>query len=356
MSLLECAAVISIFTAALLLATAPAATTPATPKNIILLVSDGSGPAQFTTAAQIRGDQFRIGRMPVIGLHTTPCADRAVTDSAAAATTFATGFKTNYEWLSADPKTAEPLETVVERAEKTGKATGLVTTSYFWDATPAAFAAHAKYRREPGVREQMMQHGIELIAGTGLATFGKDGVPSFEEFAKTYGYTAISTREQFDAAKGDRLVISFPSQDLDADPKEARLAELAQFAIDHLKDDPDGFFLLVEHEGTDSASHQNNQPALRAALTSFDEAVGVALDFASKRNDTLVLVTGDHETGGMRISETASRRFRVEYSTTDHTGTVVPIFAYGPGSAQFGVFQDNTDIGKKLMSFVSTKK
>lgn len=342
---------ISFVTAALLLAATPAPT--ATPKNIILLVSDGSGPAQFTVAANLRAEKFRIGTMPVIGLHMTACADRAVTDSAAAATTFATGFKTNYEAVSIDPKSGEPLETVVERAEKNGKATGLVTTAYFWDATPAAFAAHAKYRREPGVREQMMQKGIEVIAGTGLEAFGKDGVPPFDEFAKTYGYSAISTRAALDSAKGDRLVVSFPTQERDADPKEARLPELAQWAIDQLKDDPDGFFLLVEHEGTDSASHQNQGADLRNALASFDEAVGVALDFASKRNDTLVLVTGDHETGGLRISETKSAKWRIEFSTTDHTATAVPIFAYGPGAPRFGVLQDNTDIGKKLLEFVS---
>jgi alkaline phosphatase len=348
--------VISILTAALLLAATPAATpVPTTPKNVILLVSDGSGLAQFTAAANVRGEKFRIGTMPVIGVHTTACADRAVTDSAAAATTFATGFKTNYESVSVDPKTGEPLETVVERAEKSGKATGLLTTAYFWDATPAAFAAHAKHRHDAGVREQMMQKGIELIAGTGLQSFGKEGVPAFEEFAKTYGYTAISTREALDAAKGDRLLVSFPTQVRDADAAEARLPELAAWAIDRLKDDPDGFFLLIEHEGTDSANHQNAGADFRNAIASFDEAVGVALDFAAKRNDTLVLVTGDHETGGMRLSETKSARWRIEYSTTDHTATAVPVFAYGPGAALFGVFQDNTDIGRKLLEFVSKR-
>jgi alkaline phosphatase len=317
------------------------------------MVADGAGPAQFTLAQTVRGEKFRIGKMPVIGLHTTPCADRAVTDSAAAATTFATGFKTNYEWLSVDPQTGAPLETVLERAEKNGKATGLVTTAAFWDATPAAFAAHAKNRREAGVREQVVQHGVEVIAGGGLQEFGKDGAESYDDFAKKYGYTAIHSRAELDAAKGDHLLAAFTSQERDADLKEARLPELAAWAIAHLDDDPDGFFLLVEHEGSDSASHQNQSPDLRNALASFDEAVGVALDFAAKRGDTLVLVTGDHETGGMRLSETKSGRPRVEYSTTDHTATAVPIFAFGPGAELFGTFQDNTDIGRKLLAFVN---
>ncbi|HEX7833808.1 MAG TPA: alkaline phosphatase [Thermoanaerobaculia bacterium] len=339
---------IPILTAALILAATPVAQ----PKNIILLVADGAGPAQFTTAKQVRGDQFRIGTMPVIGLHTTPCADRNVTDSAAGATALATGRKTNYEMLSQDPATGAPYETVLERAEKSGKVTGLVTTGDFWDATPAAFAAHANHRHAVGVREQVVQHGIEVIAGGGFQKFGKEGVPSFEEFAKTYGYTGITTRAELDAAQGPRLLASFTGQERDADFKEARLADLAKWAIDHLDDDPKGFFLLIEHEGTDSAAHQNQGPDLRNALASFDEAVGVALDFAAKRGDTLVVVTADHETGGLRISETKLGRPRLEFSTTDHTATAVPVFAYGPGSQLFGVFQDNTDIGKKLLEFV----
>lgn len=343
---------ISILTAALLLAT-PAATRPAVPKNIILMIADGSGLAHFTVAKTVRAEQFRIGTMPVVGLHTTACADRAVTDSAAGATTFATGFKTKYEMLSLDPVTGAPMETVLERAEKAGKATGLVTTADFWDATPAAFAAHAEHRYGEGVREQMVQHGIEVIAGGGLQKFGKDGTPSFADFAKTYGYTGITTREELDAARGPRLLAVFPGQVREADFSEVRLPDLARWAIDHLDDDPDGFFLLIEHEGTDGASHQNNAADLRSALASFDEAVGVALDFAAGRGDTLVIVTGDHETGGLRISETKLARPRQEWSTTDHTATAIPIFAYGPGCTAFGMFQDNTDVGKNLLKFVA---
>jgi len=345
--------VIPIVTAALLLfATPQAAAAPATPKNIILLVSDGAGPAQYTAMKIVRGDKFRIGTMPVIGLTMTACADRAVTDSAAGATALATGFKTNYESVSIDPQTGAPLETVLERAEKLGKVTGLVTTAEFWDATPAAFAAHAKHRHNEGVREQVVQHGIEVIAGAGFEEFGKDGAPSFETFAKTYGYTPITTRAQLDAATGPRLLAAFTQQERDADFPEARLAVLAQWAIDHLKDNPQGFFLMIEHEGTDSASHQNQSWDLRNALTSFDEAVGVALDFASQRNDTLVIVTADHETGGMRISDSKTGRWRPEFSTIEHTATAVPIFAFGPGSQLFGKFQDNTDVGRLLLSFV----
>jgi alkaline phosphatase len=343
--------------AAFFLLAATAAPQPA-PKNVILLIADGGGgTAHYTYAKSLRGDAFRIGSMPVIGLSTTNCANRTVTDSAAGATALATGFKTNYEMVSVDPQTLEPLPTVLEIAEKRGKATGLVTTSNFWDATPAAFAAHAKHRHDPGIELQILRSGVDVVAGTGLEDSSRELTPEMAQVAAEQGFTVVNTRAGLDAAKGDKLLAYFPWQARNLDVPEAPLPVLAKWAIDHLSKDPDGFFLMIEHEGSDGASHQNNGADLGKALTSFDEAVGVALDFAASRNDTLVVVTSDHETGGMRVTETAEKkRLRVEFSTTDHTATAVPVFAYGPGSPTFAGFHDNTDVGKKLIGFVNATR
>lgn len=333
--------------AALLLAATPQ---PA-PKNVILLIADGTGAAHYTVAKEVRKAEFRIGSMPVTGLVTTHCADRAVTDSAAAATALASGVKTNHEMVGQDPA-GMPLTTVLDEAEARGKVTGLVTTAAFWDATPAAFAAHANDRHDAGVAEQMLRKNIEVIAGTGLQSFGKGKLPPFEAFVKDSGYTVITTPSELESAKGSRFLVVFPGQPRDVDVPEAPLSLLARWAIDRLDDDPEGFFLMIEHEGTDSTSHANFTPEVRRTLASFDEAVGVALDFAAKRGDTLVVVTGDHETGGLRIGESKSGNFRLEWSSPDHTGAAVPLFAYGPGSAAFAGFQDNTDVGAKLRAAV----
>lgn len=336
--------------AALILAATAAA---APPKNVILLVADGTGVGHMTLARNLRGEQFRIGTMPVVGLHATASADRAVTDSAAGASAFATGFKTNYEMLSIDPKTLAPQETVLEAAEKRGKATGLVTTAAFFDATPAAFAAHARHRHDQGVDAQMLRSGADVIAGTLLEDFTSELEADLAKVAAENGYTVVNTRAQLDAAKGEKLLATFRWSERNMDQPEAPLPVLASWALGHLDDDPDGFFLVIEHEGTDSASHQNHTADVRKALVSFDETVGVALDFAARRGDTLVVVTSDHETGGLRVTETRQlARLRVEWSTTDHTGTMVPVFAYGPGSAAFAGVQDNTDVGKKLRAAV----
>jgi alkaline phosphatase len=342
-----------VHTLAAILLAATAAT--AAPKNVILLIGDGFGPAHVTLTKNLRGENFRIGTMPVIGLYTTHCADRAVTDSAAGASALATGVKTNYEMLSLDPATGQKVPTVLEKAEQLGKATGLVTTSYFWDATPAAFAAHAKHRNESlDIARQITNSGVDVVASSGLQRFGLKDIPAFADFAASAGYTPITTRAELDAARGTRFLAAFPSQERDLDVPDAPLSVLAAWAIDRLDDDPEGFFLMIEHEGIDATSHQNNGPDLRKVLTSFDEAAGVALDFAARRGDTLVIVAADHETGGIRVSETRQlARLRIEWSTTDHTGVAIPVFAYGPGASAFAGFQDNTDVGKKIIAAVT---
>jgi alkaline phosphatase len=347
-----------VHTLAVLILAATAATRPLPPKNVILLIGDGFGIGHVTLAKNVRGEKFRIGTMPVVGVFTTHCADRAVTDSAAGATALATGAKTNYEMLSLDPKTLAPLPTVLERAEEAGKATGLVTTTYFWDATPAAFAAHARHRHDPGIDAQILKSGVDVVAGTGSDKFGTEENPvPVDTLAGAHGFILITDPKQLDVARGPKLLACFPSQVRDVDTPGAELPVLTKWALGHLDDDRDGFFLVVEHEGSDGSSHQNQTADLRKVVASFDEAVGVALDFAAKRGDTLVVVAADHETGGMRISETKQlSRFRVEWSTTDHTGEAVAVFAYGPGSAAFAGFQDNTDVGRKLMDAVGGGK
>lgn len=329
---------------------------PAAPKNVILFISDGGGLAHYTSLRNAKPDA-NISRLPVVGLATTRCLNRAVTDSAAAASALATGSKVNYEAVSQDAE-GKPLKTALEAAEAAGRVTGLVTTSYFYDATPCAFASHASHRDQyESIVEQMLQSGAELILGAGRVPVGEKELVNAASLAQKNGYTLVKTRAELDAAANASRVLSiFPQQTRDLDFPEAPLPVLTRFALERLKANRAGFFLMVEHEGTDSSSHQNNGPDMNAAIQSFDAAIGVALDFAAAAGDTLVIVTSDHETGGLRVSETKTARFRLEWSTTDHTGSAVPVFAFGPGSAELSGFYDNTDIGKKLIGWVSAKK
>ena len=337
----------------LLVCAAATAAAQQTPRNIIVFIADGIGPAHYTMMKNTRAEKFNIGNMPVLGMSITRCADRNVTDSAAGATAISTGFKTNYEMVGQTPD-GVAQQTVLELAELRGKATGLITTGGFFDATPAAFASHTDHRgNHAEIISEMLRSGAEFIAGAGLSAMTSEKLSHVPDEAKGLGWTYVTSRPELDAAtNAARILAVFPAQIRDVDYPDAPLAHLTRVAIDRLRKEPKGFFLMVEHEGTDSSSHQNNTADLNASLTSFDTAVGIALEFAAADKNTLIVVTSDHETGGVRITETKRGNFRVEYSTTDHTAVAVPVFAIGPASAGFAGFQDNTDVGKRLLSLV----
>ena len=325
---------------------------PARPKSIIFLIADGAGSAHFTAARMLREKSFQIGRMPVTGLvATSPLEDSRVTDSAAAATAYATGFATKYRAIGVDAD-GKPRQTLLELAEKLGKSTGLVTTTRFFDATPAAFAAHnpSRYEAEAIIR-QMLQSGAELIVGGGLEYFGDDGRPEAGDVAVSTGYTLARSAAEIRDARGNRVLGLFKTQKHDRDFGEVRLAELARMAIERLSQDRDGFFLLIEHEGTDTASHNKETGVFIESIKSFDEAVGVALDYASKHADVLVVVTGDHETGGLQIHTEKKMDLDLVWGTGAHTGEAVPLFASGRGASDLTGFMSGDELGRRLQRF-----
>ena len=321
------------------------------PKSIIFLIADGSGAAHFTVAQMVRGTSFQIGRMTTTGLvATSPVADSRVTDSAAAATAFATGHLTKYRGVGVDAE-GTPRETILELGEKLGKSTGLVTTTNFFDATPAAFAAHTPSRYEADlIVGQMLSSGAEVIIGGGLTRFGVEGRPAIDDVAASAGYTLARTAAELRTAGGDRLLGVFTTQKFEADFPEARLPELTRVALERLSRDSDGFFLLVEHEGPDGASHNKESESFLSSIVSFDEAVGVALDYAATRNDVLVLVTGDHETGGLQIHGEKEAELRLAWATGSHTGEAIPLFSIGPGAETLTGFMSGDELGRRLQA------
>ena len=323
------------------------------PKNVILLVGDGMGPAHVTRLRQLRGAETRMARLPVGGIVTTECADFAVTDSAAAGTAIATGVKAKRRSLGMDAN-GVAQKSVLDAAHAAGKSAGLVTTAKFFDATPAAFTSAAIDRYHYAkVIPQMLESRAEVIAGSGAKWFEETSFVPLTKAAADAGYRLITNPADLDAATGPRLLAVFPEQTHDVDNPAAPLPVLARWAIDRLSKDPDGFFLLIEHEGIDSTSHQNDTPGLERSLVSFDTAIGVALDFAAKNPNTLVVVTADHETGGLLLDETQDGQPLMKWANKTHSAVAVPIFAQGPGAESFSGFLDNTDVGKRLIALVS---
>jgi alkaline phosphatase len=315
-------------------------------RGVVVVIGDGMGAAHLTLAELLRGEQFAVRRMPHAGLVSTRSASSLVTDSAAAATALATGFRTanGHVGIDADRVTRQ---TVLELAESHGLATGLVTTARFADATPAAFAAHHSDRRDRrALAEQIVRSGADLLVSSGVEDLGVD-LPALEDLAAPGRYQPVRTAAELYAAGAGRLLAILRSGVHDGDSPDVALPQLAGLAIDRLDADPDGWFLVLEHEGIDTASHHGASDALASSLRSLDETIAVVLDRVARRGDVLVVVTGDHETGGLQLQD-ATGQPRIVWTTEAHTGAAVPIFAAGPGADAFAGSLDGPAVGQAL--------
>ena len=290
------------------------------PRNIIILFADGAAATQWDfgkySSRVLRGQSFAttdvVFRDGVLGLISTHSHDSYVTDSAAAASAMSIGHKVANGSVSITPD-GKPQRTVMQAAKAAGKRIGLVTTATVYDATPAAFALNAKSRRDyQALVDQYLALEPDVLMGGGADFFlpagapggkrkdGKDIVAAF----RGKGYQVARNSAELKAASGPRLLGLFADEDMDFEvdrnpAQEPTTAEMAAAALRALsQQSPNGFVLLVENENTDTAAHQTDAAGLMRALWAIDDAVKVALEFQKRNPDTLVIVTGDHETGG----------------------------------------------------------
>lgn len=337
------------------------------PENIILFIGDGMGVSHIT-AGKVSAGTLNLERFSVVGLVTTHAADGLVTDSAAAATALATGYKTNNRAVSVSPQN-KPLKTIFEYAKELGKSTGVVVTSSVTDATPAAFMAHADNRRKHAeIAEQIVNSNINVLFGGGWTYF----VPASNEGSKRKDQknllAALESRMPVVLAH-DKLSQHADAKNLAALlapwglPKAAdrdySLAELTQTALGKLSQNRRGFVLVVEGSQIDWAAHDHEPQHMISELIDFDDAVGTGLDFAMQNGRTLVIVISDHETGGFALHKGSMQTGQVTatgFTTTGHTATMVPIFAYGPASADFSGILDNTRVGQILIARLLNRK
>ena len=293
------------------------------PKNIIILFADGTTNSQYEfgrySSRQLRQQPFVITDVVMANGHyqlmKTESANYFVTDSAAAASAMSTGYKVNNGAISITPDGKSP-PTLLERAKVSGKRIGLITTAPIYDASPAAFSVHAKSRRDSeSIVSQYLDLAPEVLMGGGLNYFlpstqpgskRKDDKNVIQDF-KSKGYQYLATPEDLNQANASKLLGLFAIEDMDyeidRDPKEIpSLANMLSASLKALNRSSNkknsGFILFAENENTDSAGHQNDVAALMRDLWAFDDAIKVALDFQKTNPDTLIIVTGDHETGG----------------------------------------------------------
>lgn len=321
-------------------------------RNVVLLIADGMGFPHITAARSELGHLGRrlsFERMPITGWLTTHDVGSIITDSAASATALATGVKTAAGRLGKAPDD-RVLETVAEAARDRGLAVGAVTDTYLWDATPGGFLTHVASRRDYAeVAAQMARSGAELLFGEATWKAGDedDGDRAILAAFSDQGYAVARDWAEVErsGAAGGKLVGLFDSGAV-ADPERPpSLPELARFALDRLAAQPGGFFLLVETEETDTASHRRQLQRMVRGMTALDTIVAEVLDFARRDRSTLVLVTADHETGGLSlVSGDYGNRLGLLWTTGNHSGGAVPLFAYGPGAERFGGARDNTEV------------
>ena len=295
------------------------------PKNIIILFADGATASQYEfgryTSEKLRQESFAITDIVMSKgysqLMSTESANYFVTDSAAAASAMSTGYKVNNGVISVTPNGERP-ETLLKFAKANKKRIGLVSTAPIYDASPAAFSVHAKNRRESElIVNQYLDLSPEVLMGGGSDFFlpkseqgGKrsDGKNMIDEF-KSNGYQYVSKPNELSSIRSPKLLGLFAVEDIDFEidrnqtdaPNLAQMLSAALKALTLPSKPPSinsGFVLFVENENTDSAGHQNDVAALMRDLWAFDDAVKVALEFQKQNPDTLLIVTGDHETGG----------------------------------------------------------
>jgi alkaline phosphatase len=324
------------------------------PKNIILLIGDGMGTAQIYGGLTVNHGTLNLERCTHVGFSKTQSSDAYITDSAAGATAFSIGRKTYNGAIGVDSLGA-PHETILETAEKNGMASGLVATCSITHATPGSFIAHQLQRSmDQEIAADFLKTDIDVFIGGGRKHFEnrKDGRNLLTEL-KAKGYEVADSTDDWKKFTTGKLAALVASDYL---PKmsEGRgdyLKVATETALQLLSSKPKGFFLMVEGSQIDWGAHGNDTGYATSEMIDFDQAIGAALDFAKRDGNTLVIVTADHETGGMALTagDMKSGTVEAKFVTNGHTGVMVPVFAFGPGAEAFSGIYPNTEIYKKMI-------
>jgi len=350
-------------------------------KNVIMLIGDGMSLSQITSYRLLKegpNGRVAVDEFPVSGIVLTHSADAIITDSASSATAYSTGSKTKNSYLGLD-KDRRVLENITEKLDAYGFVSALVSTSEITHATPAAFSAHVDSRwNTDEISSQMLDSKVATILGGGRNFFlpaeqggkRKDKKNLLEEAKKSH--KILTHKNQLDISNinpSEKILGLFANEHLrdEEDPdnhaSEPTLTEMLKFSLERAEAAVEnrcrGSFIMVEGSQVDWAGHANNIDYLERELGELDEATRYALEYAKKNQNTLVVVTADHETGGLLIEPIAlsyytGNNIKFSFNTAigrgSHTGVPVPVYAYGPGSVNFSGTLDNTDVYHAILN------
>ena len=334
---------------------------PTSAKNVILLIGDGMGVSQIYAGMTANKGHLNLERFHHIGFSKTYSADDFITDSGAGGTALSSGYKTFNHAIGVDTDSIAH-QTILEIADKYGKATGLVATSEITHATPASFIAHVPDRNDyETIATYFLETDIDVFIGGGYKYFANrsDGINLITDL-ENKNYQICTSLDQLQGVNSGKLA------GLIYDDKPPRVTKgrgdmlltATQKAIEILDQSENGFFLMIEGSQIDWGAHKNNTDYVVEEMVDFDKVIGFVLDYAAKNGNTLVIVTADHETGGMAIvkGDLATGEVGAKFSTLGHTGVMVPVFAEGPGEEMFGGIYENTAIFDKMMLIFGFEK
>ena len=350
-------------------------------KNIILFIGDGMSVSQISAFRLFQGgpnSRVAVDNFPYSGKVLTHSANAIVTDSASSGTAFSTGRKTNNRALGVDVN-GQPIENITEKLDKSGYVSSIISTSEVTHATPAAFIVHTSSRyMADEISIQMTDSKIKNILGGGRKFFipeenggnREDGIQLLDK-VKTNSILITDKSELTDPSLyGDGQVFGlFADEHLrdETTPEnhstEPSIKNMLEFSVNRSKKFIEsgcrGFFVMAEASQVDWAGHGNDFEYLMREMTDLESGIKWALNYAKKNKDTLVVVTADHETGGLLIEPNDPRKYEnldIKFSFNtgigrgSHTGVPVPIYAYGPGAENFTGTLDNTDVFRALLA------
>ena len=331
------------------------------PKNIILFIGDGMGTAHVNAGMTVSDKPFNLELFPYSGFSTTYSADSYITDSGAGGTAIACGEKTNNGMIGVRPDSTS-ISSITEIAHRNGLGSGVVSTSAITHATPASFVAHNAGRGNyEDLAEDFLNGTIDLFIGGGENHFrnrkdGKDLTITLKE----QGFDVVFTPEDMMKSTSSKLAALLAKEHMPkvTDGRQGLLSEMTGKAIETLSKNKNGFVLMVEGSMIDWGAHEQNLEYVIAEMIDLDQAIGVAYEYARKDGNTLVVVTADHETGGLsltggdRIAHTVEGKF----AGPEHTGVMVPVFSYGPGAEIFAGIHDNTFFFRNFLELLGLDK
>lgn len=380
-------------------------------RNVIFIQGDGMGVAHrelLRLALKGQNGDLVMNKMQVTGLVHTDSADtaQAVTDSAAAATAYATGVRSYNGAIGVDVN-GKPVTNLLERARAAGKSTGLVTTAQVTDASPGAFSAHVANRSDQSeiARQIIEQSRVDVVLGGGEDWWYPAGNPgawpdnpptdpteqskgtkgNLVDRAKQLKYQYVTNAAELGKVNKGKVLGLFANEEMfeyhnegegDLYDPWVRLPVMATKAIDLLSRDRDGFFLFIEEEGIDEMAHHSNAKLMIKAGAELDRTVKIALDFAARTPGTLVLVVGDHETGGLAIENVdpndengsgeqsedtvaiahSNLKMVADWTTNGHTGAATPVTASGPGAQRLAGFIKNTQVHDAVLKAMGFRR